>query len=92
MKVMVPDFSHENVNAILEINTHLLRILVEFQNNGWAGADQRVYQQRLQTNLTYLATMADSALKESSSVIATAPSLAPVTYVCVVFEVVFSIC
>lgn len=60
--ISVPTFSHSTVDSILEINQHLLRILTEFQNNGWTGQqEQKVYHQRLQTNLTYLATMADAA-------------------------------
>ncbi|TPX64555.1 hypothetical protein SpCBS45565_g05815 [Spizellomyces sp. 'palustris'] len=59
-----PNFSHSTIEKILKINQHLIRILLEYQNNGWTGEPEyKPYQERLQTNLTYLATVADWVLK-----------------------------
>ncbi|KAJ1327098.1 hypothetical protein BSLG_010445 [Batrachochytrium salamandrivorans] len=80
--VMIPQVNHYTVQSILEINKHLIKILVEYQNNGWIGEpEQKIYQQRLQTNLTYLATLADAVQKNRPTISAgLAPDLAPVVY------------
>ncbi|KAI8850818.1 hypothetical protein BC829DRAFT_388374, partial [Chytridium lagenaria] len=58
--IPVPHLSYSTVEQILAINTHIIKILIEYQNNGWFEEPEfKIYQQRLQTNLTYLATAAD---------------------------------
>ncbi|KAJ3413668.1 hypothetical protein HDV05_007736 [Chytridiales sp. JEL 0842] len=62
--IPLPTLSHTTIEQILAINTHLIKILAEYQNNGWLEEPEyKIYQQRLQTNLTYLATAADFAGK-----------------------------
>ena len=39
--VTVPQFNHSTIQNILEINSILLKILIEYQNNGWV--DQPEY-------------------------------------------------
>lgn len=61
--VTIPMFSHSQVDQILAINDQLLQILLEYQNGGWGFSafilgcppDLKLYQQRLHSNLTYLA-------------------------------------
>ncbi|KAJ3100044.1 hypothetical protein HDU97_002528 [Phlyctochytrium planicorne] len=58
--IPIPHLSYSTVEQILAINTHIIKILIEYQNNGWFEEQEyKIYQQRLQTNLTYLATAAD---------------------------------
>ena len=33
--VIVPQLTHQTVQNILEINKNLIKIMVEYQNNGW---------------------------------------------------------
>ncbi|KAJ2999884.1 hypothetical protein HDV02_001403 [Globomyces sp. JEL0801] len=72
--VTIPQFSHATIESILEINRNIIRILIEYQNNGWSGQmEQQMYskvpltlryQQRLNTNLTFLNTLADALLTD----------------------------
>ncbi|KAL5032521.1 hypothetical protein RTP6_000609 [Batrachochytrium dendrobatidis] len=80
--VMIPQVNHNIVQSILDINKQLIRILVEYQNNGWIGEpEQKIYQQRLQTNLTYLATLADAVQKNKPAALAgQTPDISQVDY------------
>lgn len=50
---------------MLEVNRNIIKLLVEYQNNGWTSEpEHKLYQTRLLTNLTYLATLADSMMKD----------------------------
>ncbi|KAI9095891.1 hypothetical protein DFS34DRAFT_594908 [Phlyctochytrium arcticum] len=79
-------FTHSTIESILKINQHLIKILLDYQNNGWTNEpDYKPYQERLQTNLTYLATVADWVLKapQRAAVGQSPPSLpnmSPVIY------------
>ncbi|KAI8817345.1 uncharacterized protein EV422DRAFT_221366 [Fimicolochytrium jonesii] len=70
-----PPVSQATINQVLEINQHLIHVLLRLQ--GHPGADPqeyRRYQERLQTNLTFLATTADHSLKpDKARLIAPAP-------------------
>jgi hypothetical protein len=59
--VIVPEFNHSTIQQILQTNTRIIQILKEYQNQGFHGTpEQQIYQIRLQTNLTFLATIADA--------------------------------
>ncbi|KAJ1909499.1 hypothetical protein IWQ60_011139 [Tieghemiomyces parasiticus] len=60
----IPQFNAKCVQLVLDINAELIRVCVEFQNRGWfQDPDFAVYQARLQSNLAYLASVADHFLK-----------------------------
>jgi hypothetical protein len=59
--VVIPEFNHSTIQQILETNQRIIKILMDLQNQGFHGTqEQRIYQIRLQTNLTFLATIADA--------------------------------
>ncbi|ORX50047.1 hypothetical protein BCR36DRAFT_412539 [Piromyces finnis] len=61
--VLVPQLGYSTIQNILEINKKLIKVLIEYQNYGWIeDPDFIIYQRRLQTNLSYLATVADNYL------------------------------
>ncbi|KAI8622103.1 hypothetical protein BC830DRAFT_1090812 [Chytriomyces sp. MP71] len=82
--VAIPNLSHGTVEQILAINSHLIKVLVQYQNYGWIEEPEyKIYQARLQTNLTYLATAADYMAKPDPSKLAQLlqpVNMAPVTY------------
>ncbi|KAI8811234.1 hypothetical protein BJ742DRAFT_156000 [Cladochytrium replicatum] len=60
--VYVPQLSHATVQTVLDINFQLLRVLLEYQNNGWINEpEHKIYRKRLQDNLSYLNGAAESA-------------------------------
>ncbi|KAJ3331480.1 hypothetical protein HDU76_003086 [Blyttiomyces sp. JEL0837] len=60
--VPIPSFTHTTVEQVLAINTHLIKILAEYQNSGWHEEPEfKIYHRRLQANLIFLATAADCA-------------------------------
>ncbi|KAJ1972829.1 hypothetical protein H4R35_004458, partial [Dimargaris xerosporica] len=64
------------VQLVLDINAELIQVCVEFQNRGWfQDPDFAVYQARLQSNLLYLATVADHFTSGQS--LSAAPELNP---------------
>ncbi|KAI8591888.1 hypothetical protein BDZ88DRAFT_17881 [Geranomyces variabilis] len=83
-----PPFDHATIESILQINQHLIRILLEYQSLDppVAAIESRQYHERLQANLTYLATVADFVLKPQKAKAAGAPgppalpNLSPVSY------------
>ncbi|KAI8868115.1 hypothetical protein GQ42DRAFT_157271 [Ramicandelaber brevisporus] len=59
----IPMFHPKIVPLLLEINGELIKLCTEFQNKGWTDEPEfAVYQQRLQKNLVFLATVADHYL------------------------------
>ncbi|ORY33652.1 hypothetical protein LY90DRAFT_512007 [Neocallimastix californiae] len=61
--VLVPQLGYSAIQNVLEINKKLIKVLIEYQNYGWIeDPDFIIYQRRLQTNLNYLATVADNYL------------------------------
>ncbi|KAJ3296347.1 hypothetical protein HDU79_007031 [Rhizoclosmatium sp. JEL0117] len=82
--VSIPNLSHTTVEQILTINSHLIKILSHYQNNGWLEEPEyKIYQARLQSNLTYLATAADYMGKPDPAklgLLMNTPNLAPVGY------------
>ncbi|RKP05745.1 hypothetical protein THASP1DRAFT_32417 [Thamnocephalis sphaerospora] len=64
----VPELSARVIETVLQINTELIRLCVEYQNRGWfQDPDFAIYQTRLQANLSYLASVADYYLKPDKS-------------------------
>ncbi|KAJ1992304.1 hypothetical protein H4R33_001075 [Dimargaris cristalligena] len=62
----IPEFNAKCVQLVLDINAELIQVCIEFQNRGWfQDPDFAVYQARLQSNLAYLANIADHYLKTS---------------------------
>jgi hypothetical protein len=66
--VTVPQFNYSTIQNILEINSVLLKILTEYQNNGWVDQPEFAmyftllnssYHKRLGTNLKFLAATGD---------------------------------
>ncbi|KAJ3202656.1 hypothetical protein HDU82_007197 [Entophlyctis luteolus] len=58
--VAIPSLTHSTVEQILAINSHIIKILAKYQNFGWIDEPEyKIYQARLQSNLTFLATAAD---------------------------------
>ncbi|KAJ3063306.1 hypothetical protein HDU98_000873 [Podochytrium sp. JEL0797] len=82
--VAVPNLSHSTVAQILTINTHLIKILAEYQHHGWQEEPEfKIYQARLQSNLTYLATAADFMGKPDPAklmLLQNTPNMAAVEY------------
>ncbi|KAK9700725.1 hypothetical protein K7432_012056 [Basidiobolus ranarum] len=77
---LLPEFSARNVQMVLDINSELIRVCVDFQNKGWVNDPEfAIYQSRLQSNLTYLATVADHFLKpqQTNRPVPAAPDLSP---------------
>ncbi|OUM60561.1 hypothetical protein PIROE2DRAFT_63060 [Piromyces sp. E2] len=75
--VLVPQLNYSTIQNILDINKKLIKVLIEYQNYGWIeDPDFIIYQRRLQTNLNYLATVADNYLNFNKISI---PDLSPVT-------------
>jgi len=75
--VLVPQLGYSTIQNILDINKKLIQVLIEYQNYGWIeDPDFIIYQRRLQTNLNYLATVADNYLNFNKISI---PDLSPVT-------------
>ncbi|ORY03438.1 hypothetical protein K493DRAFT_69709 [Basidiobolus meristosporus CBS 931.73] len=77
---LLPEFSARNVQMVLDINSELIRVCVDFQNKGWVNDPEfAIYQSRLQSNLTYLATVADHFLKpqQTNRPVPSAPDLSP---------------
>ncbi|KAI9350058.1 hypothetical protein DFJ73DRAFT_395395 [Zopfochytrium polystomum] len=76
--------THATVEQLLAINTHLIKILVEYQSFGWfEEPEYKIYHQRLQSNLTYLATAADYLSKPEPSrltILKQSVDLTPVKY------------
>jgi hypothetical protein len=67
--VMIPEFNHSTIQQILEANQRMIQILKDLQNQGFHGTqEQRIYQIRLSTNLTFLATIADALYQKGTSV------------------------
>ncbi|KAJ3125092.1 hypothetical protein HK098_000584 [Nowakowskiella sp. JEL0407] len=59
--VALPEFGHESINAILNVNRVLLKIITEYQNNAWTHLPEfKIYTQRLVSNLAYLSAMHSS--------------------------------
>ncbi|KAG4106576.1 hypothetical protein H8356DRAFT_1417525 [Neocallimastix lanati (nom. inval.)] len=74
--VLVPQLGYSAIQNVLEINKKLIKVLIEYQNYGWIeDPDFIIYQRRLQTNLNYLATVADNYLNFEKINI---PDLSPV--------------
>ncbi|KAG1446956.1 hypothetical protein G6F56_009412 [Rhizopus delemar] len=69
------ELNSKRVEAILEMNQEIIRLLVESKNTtGYLEPDLAVYQAKLQSNLTFLATMADiSMVKAGEEVKVPAP-------------------
>ncbi|CAO3695501.1 unnamed protein product [Rhizopus stolonifer] len=69
------ELNSKRVEAILEMNQEIIRLLVESKNTtGYLEPDLAVYQAKLQSNLTFLATMADiSMVKPGEEVKVPAP-------------------
>ncbi|RKP23344.1 hypothetical protein SYNPS1DRAFT_30918 [Syncephalis pseudoplumigaleata] len=60
----IPELSPRVIETVLQVNMELIRLCVEYQNRGWfQDPDYAIYQARLQSNLTYLASVADYHLK-----------------------------
>ncbi|KAI9596964.1 hypothetical protein BDF19DRAFT_412493 [Syncephalis fuscata] len=60
----VAELSPRVVETVLQVNMELIRLCVEYQNRGWfQDPDYAIYQARLQSNLIYLASVADYHLK-----------------------------
>ncbi|KAI9297891.1 hypothetical protein K502DRAFT_346678 [Neoconidiobolus thromboides FSU 785] len=60
---IVPPLTHSNIQSVLQINEALIALLVDYQNKDWVDDPNFIiYQKRLQTNLTYLASVADHYL------------------------------
>jgi hypothetical protein len=62
--VHIPEPSHVTIQTILEANDQYVSLLKNMMNRGWMedGA-YWIYQQKLQKNLEYLATLADQAAR-----------------------------
>ncbi|KAI8845242.1 hypothetical protein BJ741DRAFT_587381 [Chytriomyces cf. hyalinus JEL632] len=83
--VGVPNLTHSTVEQILAINSHLIKVLMQYQNYGWLEEPEyKIYQARLQSNLTFLATAADYMGKPDpsriNSILTNQVSLSPVMY------------
>ncbi|CAG8518126.1 4738_t:CDS:2 [Acaulospora morrowiae] len=54
------EYTQQCVQTILEINSELIRVCIDYQNNNLLNEQELIqYKQRLQVNLSYLATVAD---------------------------------
>jgi hypothetical protein len=75
--VHIPEPSHVTIQTILEANDQYVSLLKNMMNRGWMedGA-YWIYQQKLQKNLEYLATLADQAARSEipSKVVDVTPS------------------
>ncbi|KAI9342844.1 hypothetical protein BDR26DRAFT_858860 [Obelidium mucronatum] len=82
--VTIPNLTHTTIEQILSINAHIIKILCQYQNYGWLEEPEyKIYQARLQANLTYLATAADYMGKPDPAKLAlliNPPNLAAVGY------------
>jgi hypothetical protein len=56
--ISIPEFNYSTIETILKANALFISIIKEAQNSNTL--DGQIYQKRLMTNLTYLATIADS--------------------------------
>ncbi|KAG9304042.1 hypothetical protein G9A89_005952 [Geosiphon pyriformis] len=58
--LMNPDYTQRCVQAILDLNEELFRVCIDYQSKGLLNVQEiEIYKARLQSNLTYLATVAD---------------------------------
>ncbi|CAG8489194.1 9363_t:CDS:2 [Paraglomus occultum] len=54
------EFTQRCVQALLDVNKEIIRILIEYQEHNWVNENEfTLYKMRLQSNLSYLATVAD---------------------------------
>ena len=68
--ILIPEFSHSTVQQILEINKHLIELILEYQNNGsiylltlgWL-EEAKVYHSKLISNLVFLSCFSNAAQK-----------------------------
>ncbi|KAJ9059668.1 hypothetical protein DSO57_1009458 [Entomophthora muscae] len=57
---VIPPLSPVVIKNVVAINDALIKVCQEFQNKNWTNEpDYAIYQRRLQSNLTYLSTVAD---------------------------------
>ncbi|KAI9229252.1 MAG: hypothetical protein DHS80DRAFT_22519 [Piptocephalis tieghemiana] len=60
----VPELTPRVVETVLQVNSELIRVCIDYQNRGWINdPDLAIFQARLQSNLTYLAAVADHYIK-----------------------------
>ncbi|CAG8468250.1 9425_t:CDS:2 [Ambispora gerdemannii] len=53
-------YTQKCVQAILDVNVELIRVCIDYNTKGWMNAQEmNAYKVRLQSNLSYLATVAD---------------------------------
>ncbi|KAF0477139.1 DNA-directed RNA polymerase I subunit rpa2 [Gigaspora margarita] len=52
-------YTQKCVQAILEVNFELIRVCIDYHTNKWPNEESNIYKMRLQTNLAYLAMVAD---------------------------------